>query len=91
MRHFFRPLNGIQYLTLGLVVVMAAGFIYGFSQIQAARKTQNAGLRIFICSFEHAALHPKDKSQTPRDGQRTYIVRFFDGVLERINVPLCAP
>lgn len=52
MSQFFRPLNGIQYLTLMLIVFMAAGFIYGFSRIENAQRSIQAS-RLAACEDQN--------------------------------------
>lgn len=34
-RHYFVPLNGIQWLTLVLLLIVLGGFIYGFGQLHS--------------------------------------------------------
>lgn len=85
MRQFFRPLNGIQYLTLALLIVMAAGFIYGFRIVENVQRHQNDGLRTVICLAEGfvKGSHHIDAQQ------RAQSLRFYNQALSKAHLRSC--
>jgi len=82
------PLNWIQWVslltTMAVAVILPLIIIQGRQQ----RSQANEGLRIFICRFEDAALHPKNQPD-PTGAQRAYVKHFFSNVLTAIHQPPC--
>jgi len=92
MKHYFVPLNGIQWLTLVLLVAVGAGFSYGFHQInqQQAILTnvqvhQGDSVRTTFCYFE--SLGQKSKRLTP--AQKRQEVKVIRKALAKIGEPDC--
>lgn len=85
MKHWFVPLNGIQWLTLVLLVAVVAGFTYGFIQISNARQEANAGNRTGWCYLESLVLN--SKRSTPEKKHQTVVV--IRHLLAKIGEPDC--
>jgi hypothetical protein len=93
MKHYFVPLNGIQWLTLVLLVAVSGGFAYGFNQInnqQAAlahvQAHQGDSVRTTFCYFE--SLGQKSKRLT--SAQKRHEVKVIRKALAKISEPDCA-
>lgn len=92
MKHYFVPLNGIQWLTLLLLAVVAGGFAYGFNQQHATNVTvanvqahQNDALREILCFAEHTVMV---RPGIPHK-QRVEAVQFYRHALERAHLQPC--
>jgi hypothetical protein len=87
MKHYFVPINGIQWLTLALLVTVCAGFAYGFNQATDQRVAlahiqahQGDSVRTTFCYFE--SLGQKSKHLTP--GQKRQEVKVIRKALAKI-------
>jgi hypothetical protein len=92
MKHYFVPLNGIQWLTLVLLVAVSAGFAYGFNQAKDQRAAlahvqahQGDSVRTTFCYFE--SLGQKSKRLTP--AQKRQEVKVIRKALAKIGEPDC--
>ena len=92
MKTYFVPLNGIQWLTLVLLVSVAAGFSYGFNAISNQQSVlghiqthQGDSVRTTFCYFE--SLGQKSKRLTP--AQKRQEVRVIRKALAKIGEPDC--
>jgi hypothetical protein len=93
MKNYFVPLNGIQWLTLVLLVAVCAGFSYGFQQINHQQSAlghvqahQGDSVRTTFCYFE--SLGQKSKRLTP--AQKRQEVNVIRKALAKIDEPDCA-
>lgn len=91
MRHFV-PLNGIQWLTLLLLLAVVAGFAYGFGQqhdtnlkVAEVQAHQNDALRSIFCFAEHTV---KVRPGIPHK-QREQALAFYQHALEHAHLEPC--
>lgn len=84
----FRPTNGIQWLTLALVVVVTVGFIYGFQRLSYEQAHQNDALRSLICRAELFVRKQPDASITAK--QRHEALKFYRDALRAANLAPCS-
>ena len=91
MRHFV-PLNGIQWLTLMLLLAVVAGFSYGFDQqhntnmaVAHVQAHQNDAIRSVICFAEHVV---RTRPGIPHK-QRVEAVQFYRHALHHAHLPPC--
>lgn len=92
MKHYFVPLNGIQWLTLVLLAAVAGGFAYGFSQVHdttvaiaGVQQHQNDALHSIMCFAEHAV---RVRPGIPHD-QRMQALHFYETALKKAHLPPC--
>ena len=71
----FRPMNGIQWITLILVAVISVGFIYGFYKVESIQAHQNDTLQRLVCRGYNFTLHAKPPIESA--AQRAAGLKFY--------------
>ena len=85
MRGFFRPINGIQWLTLILIACVAVGFTYGFSALSSTQAHENDALRSIMCYAQHVV---KVRPGIPPK-QRHAALRFYKRAIADAHLNPC--
>jgi hypothetical protein len=85
-RHFFVPVNGIQWLTLVLAVALAAGFTFGTMRLDNVQAHENDAIRSIMCFAE---LRTR-QSQVLTPQQKRQGIQFYDQALAKAQIAPCA-
>lgn len=81
----FRPINGIQVLSLLTVLFLAVYVPWQFLRVQHAHMDTNNSIRTVLCYFEIRTL--QNPQLTVR--QRRQAITLYNDVLARISEPSC--